>query len=100
MTTALDCVLAIDQQDHKSKIEIQNWLVNNIKHMLVHESDLLWSILYRMDVAEENIKSVMKNHQTVPVEERLAHLVLERQIQPNKIRELYSSSATPANKKS
>src|SRR5690625_7948535 len=100
MTTALDFVRAIDQQGHKSKIEIKNWLANRIKHMLVYESDLLWSILYRMDVAEEKIKSVMKNHQTVPVEEGLAQLVLERQIQRNKIRIIYSSSATTANNNS
>lgn len=98
MYTPMDFIRIIDRHDHeKSETEIRDWLENRIRHMLSHESDLLWSILYRMDVDEEKIKSVMNNHQSVPVEKGLTRLVLERQFQRNKIRQHYSASARRPN---
>jgi len=68
-------VPAIDEE------ELRKWLHERISYMLDHETDLLLSTLYRLDIDEHKIKEVLQNHIQIPVNEGLTELVLERQRQ-------------------
>ena len=69
--------------------DLRDWLVNRITHMLAHETDLLMSTLYRLDIDEQKIKMVLAKGSQVPVPQGLADLVLERQRQRHVTKKSY-----------
>lgn len=62
-----------------SEAKLRDWLQNRIGYMLDHETDLLLSTLYRLDIDEYKIKQVLQKGTQVPVATGLAELVLDRQ---------------------
>lgn len=62
-----------------SEAQLERWLEERISWMLDHETDLLFSTLYRLDVDEIKIKNVLHHAPAMPIAAGLAKLVLERQ---------------------
>lgn len=62
-----------------SEEEFRTWLEDRIAHMLEHETDLLLSTLYRLDIDEEKIKHVLDSNRQFSIAGGLTELVLERQ---------------------
>ncbi len=69
--------------------EFRKWLHERISYMLDHETDLLLSTLYRLDIDEHKIKEVLQNYVLIPVNEGLTELVLERQRQRHATKQSY-----------
>lgn len=61
--------------------KLRRWLEKRIGYMLDHETDLLLSTLYRLDIDEQKIKKVLHSGTGAPIAQGLAELVLARQRQ-------------------
>ena len=72
-----------------SEEELREWLENRIAHMLEHETDLLMSTLYRLDVDEGKILRVLALTDQTTIPTGLAELVLERQRQRQATKQAY-----------
>lgn len=69
--------------------ELRVWLENRIAHMLEHETDLLLSTLYRLDIDELKIREVLETGGSLSIAGGLAELVLERQRQRQATKQSY-----------
>lgn len=72
-----------------SEEKLRDWLQNRIGYMLDHETDLLLSTLYRLDIDEHKIKQVLQKGAQVPVASGLADLVLDRQRERHQTKKTY-----------
>ena len=55
-------------------------ILERVNHLIRYDVDLLMSYLYRLDIAEPDIKKAMALDAILPANEGLARLILERQI--------------------
>ncbi len=62
-----------------SEEEFTKHLANRIAYMLDHETDMVFSLLYRLDIYEEKINAVLANRKIVSPDVGLAKLIIERQ---------------------
>lgn len=53
--------------------------VERIAQLLDHENELLFSMLYRLDVAESDLKAAMSSTASEPIPMAFARLILQRQ---------------------
>ena len=67
------------EQSRSTEEELRAWLIKRIAYMLDHETDLLMSTLYRLDVEESKILRVLELSDQSSIPAGLADLVLERQ---------------------
>lgn len=67
------------EQSRSTEEELRAWLIDRIAYMLDHETDLLMSTLYRLDVEEIKILRVLALSDQASIPAGLADLVLERQ---------------------
>lgn len=64
-------------------------LAGRIRTLLERRRELLFSILYRIDVSERAVKSVIASAATEDIPHHLADLVIERQLQKMETRRRY-----------
>lgn len=69
--------------------EIRACLVDHLVQLLDQNPALLMSHLYRIDVAESDVKAVFATCDPPAVPERLADLIIARQLQKIELRERY-----------
>jgi len=62
-----------NSRDLKAALELQ------IAHMLIHETEKLWQVLYRLDVSEKKVSQVLQNFRQNEWPEKLTELILERE---------------------
>lgn len=62
-----------------SEEELLEMLTQRISSMFDENTDLLFSLLYRLDISESKIKKVIDRQKEEPIPRGLAKLVLERQ---------------------
>jgi hypothetical protein len=69
--------------------EVRAYLVDQITQLLDRNPALLMSILYRIDVAERDVKAVFSSCTPPEVPPRLADLIVARQLQKVQLRRRY-----------
>ncbi len=62
-------------------------LCDSINDLIVHDFDRLLGLLYRHDVSEQKIKTLLKENPDTNASENIARLVIERQVQKIKSRQ-------------
>jgi len=73
--------------------KLRQFLIEKIQYLLSHNAEKLWWILYRIDVSENKAIEVLEAEPKENGIERLADLIIERQIQKIKTRQQYKSDA-------
>ncbi|WP_439881623.1 hypothetical protein ACSX1A_00400 [Pontibacter sp. MBLB2868] len=66
-------------------------LARVVQHLLISDLSRLLHILYRVDVEERLVKEAMIADDTEIIAERIARLVIKRELQKAEIRQQYSS---------
>lgn len=68
-----------ESSGNATEADLHALLTQRIAWLLEHQTELLFSLLYRMDVDEKLVRQAMAPGATSPVAEALATLVIERQ---------------------
>ena len=66
-------------------------LTEEIQHLIDFDLNKLWSILYRIDVAEKNVKEVIATTPFTEHAHRIAELIIARQLQKIESRKKYKN---------
>lgn len=66
-------------------------LSDAINTLIVHHFDVLINLLYRMDVNEVKLKEMLQQHETEDAADIIASLIIERQQQKIKTREMFKA---------
>ena len=74
---SLDCQLP----ETDSMEKLKSLLTNHINELINHQFDLLIQHLYRIDVSEEKIKTLLANNNGENAAGIIATLIIERQLQ-------------------
>lgn len=79
----------IPNNDFERLEEFRKYLTEKMKNMLDNNYDLLINTLYRIDISEKNLSELFssKNREAIP--EKLADLIIERQIEKINFRKRY-----------
>ena len=80
-----DLDLMVSQQDLEKlntpdELVLLSAIAERVSHLLVHEPDLLFSYMYRLDIDQDKIEQALIPDYD-PAELRLARLILDRQKQ-------------------
>lgn len=67
-------------------------LASVVRHLLHSDLPRLLQILYRIDVAEQQVKEAMVANDTDLIAERIARLILKRELQKAQLRQKYSGN--------
>ena len=84
--------LAIELPEKISFEEMQTKLALHINHLIQHHFEQLVSLLYRIDVSEAKIKSLLQLQPNEDAAEIIAALIIERQVEKIKTRNLFRQS--------
>lgn len=79
----------IPNNDFERLEEFRKYLTEKMKEMLDKNYNLLINTLYRIDISEKNLSELFssKNKELIP--EKLADLIIERQVEKINFRKLY-----------
>jgi len=79
----------IPNNDFEKLEEFRNYLTTKMRDLLDNNYDLLINTLYRIDISEKKLSDLFstKNREYIP--EKLADLIIERQIQKLNFRKKY-----------
>lgn len=81
--------LAIDLAESRSYEEIHNQLAEYLNHLIKNDFEKLVTYLYRIDVSEQKLKTLLQQFPQQDAGDIIASLILERQQQKLKTRELF-----------
>ncbi len=70
--------------------ELRRQLSSHLNELIKNDFEKLVSLLYRIDISEAKIKSLLKEQQQSNAGDIIADLIIERQLQKIKSRELFS----------
>ena len=65
----------------KPSVELKSQLIFFINELINKDFNALIQLLYRVDVNEKKLKSILKQHQDVDASVLIADLIVERQLQ-------------------
>jgi hypothetical protein len=82
--------MAIEIIEKGSYEEIHAQLAEYINGLIKNDFEKLVSYLYRIDVNEQKLKTLLQQHPTEDAGNLVASLIIERQLQKIKTRELFS----------
>ncbi len=82
----------ITSEEFDNLAELKKFLANKITELMDTNYEKLINILYRIDINEDKLKKLFdsKNREFIP--EQLAELIIERQIQKVRIRNMYRNN--------
>jgi hypothetical protein len=83
--------LEIDLQEKKSIEELKLALSGYINYLISNDFNKLMRILYRVDVSEKTLKINLQKQESNPGT-IIADMIIERQLQKNKIRNQFKSN--------
>jgi hypothetical protein len=72
---------------------VRQFLIEKIQYLLSYDTEKLWWVLYRIDISENKAIEALQAEPKENGVERLADLIIERQIQKVKTRREYQSDA-------
>jgi hypothetical protein len=81
--------LAMELPEKISFEELQSKLASHVNHLILHHFEQLVSLLYRIDVSEAKIKSLLQQQPNEDAAKIIAALIIERQIQKIKTRQQF-----------
>lgn len=81
--------LAVALPEKISMEELQEKLSVHINDLIQHNFEQLVNLLYRIDISETKIKSLLQNNTDSNAGHIIASLIIERQLQKIKSREQY-----------
>ncbi len=73
--------------------ELEIALEIQIAHMLIHETEKLWQVLYRLDVSEKKVRELLQKNPETVWPQGITKLILEREEERQKWREVYKSNS-------
>ena len=79
VTAALQNLTADLSADER--LTVKNELSGYLNHLLLNDFSALVQILYRVDVSEQKIRSVLEENKEANAGDLLAELIIERQLQ-------------------
>lgn len=82
--------LALMLPEKISYEELYSKLSAHLNELIRKDFEKLISLLYRIDISEAKIKSLLKEQQQANAGDIIADLIIERQLQKIKSRELFS----------
>lgn len=88
----LDEVIHTTHYEQLAQPQLQAKLSAAINDMIVHHFDELIQLLYRMDVSEAKLKEMLQQHAADDASDIIATLILERQQQKIKTREMFKAA--------
>jgi hypothetical protein len=71
---------------HKDKTDFVNHLALEINRLILHDFNRLVSILYRIDINEEELKQMLQQYSHVDAGYIVAQLIINRQIKKAELR--------------
>ena len=83
--------MALELPEKLSAAALQQKLSAHINEMILHRFEQLVSLLYRIDVSEAKIKSLLQNQPGTNAADIIAALIIERQLQKIKYRQQFST---------
>ena len=88
---------AMEKEDlhSEAEIELRGLIRDRVEELLARNPDLLMSYLYRLDVDEQKIQSVLNNFGGEDILTALADLIWKRQVQRVESKRLYKSKSRP-----
>lgn len=81
--------LALMLPEKISYKELHQQLAAHLNELIKNDFEKLVSLLYRIDISEAKIKSFLKEQQQANAGDIIADLIIERQLQKIKSRELF-----------
>lgn len=84
--------LALELPGNISAEELHRLLGVHINHLIQHHFEQLVSLLYRIDVSEAKIKSLLQNEPASNAGDLIASLIIERQLQKIKTKQQFKQS--------
>jgi len=79
----------IPNNDFEKLEEFRQYLIVKMKDLLDHNYDLLLNTLYRIDISEKKLSELFSQANRESIPEKLADLIIERQIEKINFRRLY-----------
>jgi hypothetical protein len=83
-------------QEPRDRTAFLAYLADVIAHMLVHQTDKLFGLMYRLDIDEHKIQMVLAPFHPESPAVGLARLVWERQLERVRTRKIYTSPPVEA----
>ncbi len=84
--------LTIELPEKISLQELQEQLSIHINYLISHQFEQLISLLYRIDISEAKIKSLLQNYPDENAGNIIAALIIERQLEKIKTRQQFHQS--------
>lgn len=81
----------IPDSDFEKLEEFKIYLTEKMKDMLDKNYNLLINTLYRIDISEKKLAELFSNKNKETIPEKLADLIIERQIEKIRFRKMYRS---------
>lgn len=75
----------------ETHIDLQKLLAEHLNYLITNNFSLLISVLYRLDISEKKLKTLLNNSVNTPAGEIIAHMIIERQLQKIAARRSFSS---------
>jgi hypothetical protein len=71
--------------------ELKKYIAEKLSYLLEHKYDTLLNILYKIDVSEDKLGKLFSGSNKDSIPEALSELIIERQLQKVKFRQLYKN---------
>jgi hypothetical protein len=71
--------------------ELKKYLIEKLTYLLENKYDTLINILYKIDISEEKLSELFSSNNKESIPSTLAELIIERQFQKVKFRQLYKN---------
>ena len=85
--------LAIDIAEKRTVAEIKEQLAEYINHLIKKDFDKLITYLYRIDVSEEKLKTLLQQQPDEDAGNIIASLIIDRQLQKIETRKKFSQQS-------
>ncbi len=81
--------LEIDIPETFDESQVYKIILERVRALLHQDPNLLFSYLYRLDILEHKINHVIQQQKSIPIDEGLSKLILERQKERVETKEKY-----------
>ncbi len=85
-----DITIVLDNHTHTAFDDLYRIILPIIKNILSHNSQKIYSILYRIDISETQLKKEAQKIKENTAEEIITQLIIKRCLQKVVLRKLYS----------
>ena len=92
LITELKKDLPLETAENISLDELKKKLATHINNLINHDFEKLISLLYRVDVSERKLKTLLRENKNEDAGTLIAELIIERQLQKIKTRKEFSQN--------